>query len=260
MCSRICDKPAPRCWSSSMLPVAHHACTLATGALRSSWTMIVSPFGRIHFCAVIGGKLITDEGSVGAALRLTMLNNRLTQRNFTTGTRFMMVSLAASIRSDQRFVISDRRSTFTCSTEGPSRCQIRRRFRSRRFFRGERFHKNLFKIINILEIFDRILFGFPEHACADQIKDNVSNVLAGVDSPVIEDRHHHRPEFLESVPPHSVEQFRPSHVTHAHAFDFLLLLGREIERVTQKAVGLPLITRIACNNGIESLGKPNLLH
>ena len=33
MCSRMWESPAPRCWSSSMLPVAHHACTLATGAL-----------------------------------------------------------------------------------------------------------------------------------------------------------------------------------------------------------------------------------
>jgi hypothetical protein len=31
-----------------MLPVAHHACTLATGAVIF-WTMIVSPFGKIHF-------------------------------------------------------------------------------------------------------------------------------------------------------------------------------------------------------------------
>jgi hypothetical protein len=38
-----------------MLPVAHHACTLATGALWSSCTMTVSPFGKIHFCAVLGG-------------------------------------------------------------------------------------------------------------------------------------------------------------------------------------------------------------
>ena len=33
MCSRMCERPAPRCSSSSMLPVAHQACTLATGAL-----------------------------------------------------------------------------------------------------------------------------------------------------------------------------------------------------------------------------------
>jgi len=41
-------------------------------------------FGRIHFCAVLGGKLMTDEGSVGAALRLTMLNNKPAQRKFAT--------------------------------------------------------------------------------------------------------------------------------------------------------------------------------
>jgi hypothetical protein len=40
---------------------------------------------------------MTDEGLVGAAFRLTMLNNRLAQRNFTTGIRFIMINLAASI-------------------------------------------------------------------------------------------------------------------------------------------------------------------
>jgi hypothetical protein len=32
--------------------------TLATGALRSVCTMIVRPLGRVHFCAVTGGKVI----------------------------------------------------------------------------------------------------------------------------------------------------------------------------------------------------------
>jgi hypothetical protein len=54
--------------------VAHHACTLATGALRSSWTMIVSPFGKIHFCAELGGKVMTDESSDAAAFKLAELS------------------------------------------------------------------------------------------------------------------------------------------------------------------------------------------
>ena len=137
---------------------------------------------------------------------------------------------------------------------------MRRRFRSRRFFRGEGSHKDLFKIINVLEMFDRILLGLPEYASADEIKDDVPDVLAGMDSPVIEDGYHHRSEFLESVPSHTVEQLWPRYVADADAFDFLLLLRREIKRVPQKDISVPLITRIACNNGIESLGKPNFLH
>jgi hypothetical protein len=39
---------------------------------------------------VLGGKLMTDEGSVGAALRLTMLNNKPAQRNFATGRRYIV--------------------------------------------------------------------------------------------------------------------------------------------------------------------------
>jgi len=33
--------------------------------------------------------LMTDKGSIGAAFRLTILNNRLAQRNFATGMRFI---------------------------------------------------------------------------------------------------------------------------------------------------------------------------
>src|SRR5438034_11012666 len=57
-----------------MLPVAHHAWTLATGALWSSCTMSVSPFGRTHFCAELGGKVITDESLIVAVVRLAVLN------------------------------------------------------------------------------------------------------------------------------------------------------------------------------------------
>src|SRR5215831_17519303 len=89
MCSRMWDNPAPRCWSSSMLPVAHHACTLATGALRSSCTITVSPFGKIHFCAVLGGNIIRAEDSGGAAFKLTMGNNRAAVRKLATGMRYI---------------------------------------------------------------------------------------------------------------------------------------------------------------------------
>src|SRR5215813_4671826 len=106
MCSRMCDKPAPRCWSSSMLPVAHHACTLATGALRSSWTMIVSPFGRTHFRAELGGKAITGEGSAVAALRLTIINNRTAEENFASGMRHIDYRVAGGVPGDQSLPIT----------------------------------------------------------------------------------------------------------------------------------------------------------
>ena len=72
-----------------MLPVAHHACTLATGALRSSCTMTVSPFGKIHFCAVLGGNEIMAEDSGGAAFKLTMANNRAAAKKLATGMRYI---------------------------------------------------------------------------------------------------------------------------------------------------------------------------
>ena len=43
--------------------------TLATGALRSSCTMIVSPFGKTRFWAVLGGKVMPAPLSAEAAFR-----------------------------------------------------------------------------------------------------------------------------------------------------------------------------------------------
>ena len=62
-----------------MLPVPHHACTLATGALRSVCTMIVRPLGKIHFCAVTGGKVIAGElpgATVLSSAAVNMPENR----------------------------------------------------------------------------------------------------------------------------------------------------------------------------------------
>ena len=36
--------------------------------------MIVSPFGKTHFCAELGGNVMTDDSSAGAAFRLTELS------------------------------------------------------------------------------------------------------------------------------------------------------------------------------------------
>jgi hypothetical protein len=70
--------------------VAHHACTLATGALWSSCTMTVSPFGKIHFWAELGGNAISVDGSGGAAFKLTMGNNRAAVRKLATGMRYIV--------------------------------------------------------------------------------------------------------------------------------------------------------------------------
>ena len=94
------------------------------------------------------------------------------------------------------------------------------------------------KIVHALEILDRILVGFSENAGADEIENHVPDVFAAIDSPAGKNRHHHRPEFLERVLPHAFEQLRPGHVANGRAFDFLLLLGRVIERVAQKDVSI----------------------
>jgi hypothetical protein len=49
--------------------------------------MSVSPFDKIHFCAELGGNIMAGEGSVGAALRLTIINNRIAEENFASDMR-----------------------------------------------------------------------------------------------------------------------------------------------------------------------------
>src|ERR1043166_7830455 len=44
------------------------------------------------------------------------------------------------------------------------------------------------------------------------------------------------------------------------AFRFLLLFSREVERVTQKNICVPLVPRIASYDGIKRFGKSNFLH
>src|SRR6266404_2052921 len=135
-----------------------------------------------------------------------------------------------------------------------------RRLRCHWFRWRERLYIGLFKIVDVLEIFDRIFLGFPKYACADQVKNHVSNILAGMNAPVIENRHDQRPELLQRVLPHPSEQFRSTHMTHVSSLDFLLLFCGEIERVAQKNIRVPLVTRVAGDDRIKSFGKSNFLH
>ena len=81
-----------------------------------------------------------------------------------------------------------------------------------------------------------------------------------MDAPVIEHRHHHRAEFLKCVLPDAIEQFRPGHVTHADALNFLLLFRREVERIAQKHIHVPVIAGVGIHDRIESFGESNFLH
>jgi hypothetical protein len=49
-------------------------------------------------------------------------------------------------------------------------------------------------------------------------------------------------------------------VSDGGAFRFLLLFGREIEGVTQKNICIPLVPRIAPDDGIKRFSKSNFLH
>ena len=137
---------------------------------------------------------------------------------------------------------------------------LRWRFGARWFFRGERLYKSLFKIIDVLEILNRILLCLSKYAGADQVKNHVPNVFAGMNSPIVENRHDQRSELLERVLPHASQQLGSRHMPDGGALDFLLLFCGEIERVAQKNVRIPLVTRVAGHDRIKSFGKSNLLH
>ena len=81
-----------------------------------------------------------------------------------------------------------------------------------------------------------------------------------MNTPAIEHRHNHRAKLLQRVLTDAVEQFRPGNMTHADALDLLLLLGCEVERVAQKDVAVPVITRVIGDNRLERFGESNLLH
>jgi hypothetical protein len=55
--------------------------------------MTVSPFGKTHFSAVLGGNTIMADGSGGAAFKLTMGNNRAAVRKLATGMRYIAGTL-----------------------------------------------------------------------------------------------------------------------------------------------------------------------
>jgi len=111
-------------------------------------------------------------------------------------------------------------------------------------------------MINVPKIFYRILLSFSEYPGANQIKNHVSDVFGRVNAPTIKNRRDQRSELLERILPQSLQELRSSHVPDAGAFRFLLLFGREIERVTQKNICISLVSRIAPDDGISASANP----
>src|SRR5689334_23301096 len=84
-----------------MLPVPHQACTLATGALRSSLTIKVKPSGRTHFFAVLGGNVISAESFTGAAFKFSMIKTNA-ETSPATLTRYTIYCLFDSANQQRR--------------------------------------------------------------------------------------------------------------------------------------------------------------
>src|SRR6184192_4153538 len=75
-------------------------------------------------------------------------------------------------------------------------------------FPGVRLHKRVLKIVNRLEILDRILVRLSKNTGADEIENHVTDIFRGTDPPIIKHRHHQRSEFLERILPDAFEQLR----------------------------------------------------
>src|SRR5262249_36745338 len=124
----------------------------------------------------------------------------------------------------------------------------------------KRLHKGIVKIVDRLEVVDRILLRFSEDSRPDQIENNTANVLAAFDSPMGKHGRDHRAKFFQGINSHPFEQLRASHMTHRCALGFLLLLGGVVERVAKEDVGITVIARVSRDDRIQSFSKSNFLH
>src|SRR5437762_8494518 len=113
--------------------------------------MIVSPFGRMRFCAVLGGNVIPALLSPAVALRLAL---NIPPHQSASGVAIQLRELRCRRRP------------------------IERNVRIRTLFGLERFHKRLVKIEDVLEILNRIFLRLPENPGADQVENHVADIFA----------------------------------------------------------------------------------
>lgn len=79
-----------------------------------------------------------------------------------------------------------------------------------RFPRAKRLNEGFMEVIAVREVLDGILIGFTQQAFADEVKDNVPEVDAFIDTPLGENALGYRPKFLEGIFAHTVEQLLPA--------------------------------------------------
>ena len=83
--------------------------------------------------------------------------------------------------------------------------------------RPVRLDEGVLKTVSPPEILDGIAVGLPKLARLDQVEDDVADVLAGTDPPVVQHRHHHRAVLFQRVLPQAVEQLRARDVAFRRA-------------------------------------------
>jgi len=118
----------------------------------------------------------------------------------------------------------------------------------------------LVEIVAVAELIERVGIVFAEDLLADHVEDDVAEVLAGIDVPVMENGEDHRAEFLEGEKADAIEELSGGNVLGKRLPAFFLLLDREVERVADKRVNLPVIAGVFRQDSINCLRKADFLH
>lgn len=121
-------------------------------------------------------------------------------------------------------------------------------------------HERLVKIVALAKLFELVRIVFAEEFLADQVEDDMADVLAGVDVPVAEHGRDHRPEFLERKEADAVEELAGGDVDGDALLDLLLLLDGEVQGIADEGVNVAMITRVLRDDAVHCLRKANFLH
>jgi hypothetical protein len=126
--------------------------------------------------------------------------------------------------------------------------------------RPERFAEGVGEIVTLLKIVARIFIRFRKQADFHHVENEFAEIAAVFDAPFFEHRFGHRAELHERELPDAVEQFLAGHMADFAvvflADDFL----REVERLAEKNVGVPRVTRILREDLLHGFVEIDFLH
>src|SRR5208283_3708964 len=230
----------------------HHACADTTGALRSSRTMTVRPLSSVV--------TVTPGGNDGIFIVASRVKNEVSLiRQNRTG-RILRNGLWA-IQFTQLPALeapSGQRQGMRMNPSGLFDDRLGLRLDLLR--RPERFAEGVGEIVAILKIVTAVPVGLGEQAGFHHVENNLAKVAAVPDAPFRQHRHHHRAELLQGKLPDAVEQFLAADVPDLAAVYLDDEFLGEMERFTDKRVGLARVTRVPAEDYLHRFVKIDLLH